>query len=637
MARTSCPSTRSACAPSRAARASTGARRSLVARWTATKTRVRTLHERLFYRPLLAAVASLPEETLALTSDQAAARLSAIGFVDARGALGHIRALSQGVSRSSAIQRHLLPVLLQWFADGPDPDHGLLAFRRLSEALGEATWFLRMLRDSAGAAQRLTQVLSGSRYVSELLDRVPEAAAWLARDEDLRPRSRAALDEEALATVNRHPTADAAAAALRTLRRREVLRLAIGAIVGVTHVETLGPSLAAITTVTLRGVMRAIRREDGPWPEYAVVAMGRYGGAELGFGSDADVMHVYRPIAGMDPDLAQRRAQLISSELTRLTEDSRLPLDLDTGLRPEGRNGPVVRSFASYRAYYERWSLTWEAQALLRARGVVGDSGLIADFTELADRIRYPSAIGEADVREIKRIKARVENERLPQGADPTRHLKLGRGSLSDVEWLVQLLQLQHAHRHPALRTPTTLGALDAAVEAGLVEAEDAGRLRDAWLLASRVRSAMTLWTNRTADVLPADRAALDAIARLLEYPPGSASVLEEEYLGVTRRSRAVFERLFYGLDDRVDPSGPEPASAPRVLTPRDGARATAEPPSPTPSPSTSTSRTLPHDDGPPSRRRTARASFAPLRGAGGIRRRSTARTRTGAGAARGA
>ncbi|WP_317231553.1 bifunctional [glutamine synthetase] adenylyltransferase/[glutamine synthetase]-adenylyl-L-tyrosine phosphorylase [Clavibacter capsici] len=528
----------------------------LTARWTATKTRVRTLHERLFYRPLLAAVASLPEETLALTSDQAAARLSAIGFVDARGALAHIRALTQGVSRSSAIQRHLLPVLLQWFADGPDPDHGLLAFRRLSEALGEATWFLRMLRDSSGAAQRLAQVLSGSRYVSELLDRVPEAAAWLARDEDLRPRTWAALEEEAVATVNRHPTADAAAAALRTLRRREILRLAIGAIVGVTHVETLGPSLADITTATLRGVMRAIRREDGPWPEFAVVAMGRYGGAELGFGSDADVMHVYRPIAGMDPELAQRRAQLIVSELTRLTEDSRLPLDLDTGLRPEGRNGPVVRSFASYRAYYERWSLTWEAQALLRARGVVGDSGLIADFTELADRFRYPAGIGEADVREIKRIKARVENERLPQGADPTRHLKLGRGSLSDVEWLVQLIQLRHAHAHAALRTPTTLGALDAAVAAGLVDEEDAARLRDAWLLASRVRSAMTLWTNRTADVLPADRAALDAIARLLEYPPGSASVLEEEYLGVTRRSRAVFERLFYGLDDRPEPRG---------------------------------------------------------------------------------
>ncbi len=302
--------------------------------------------------------------------------------------------------------------------------------------------------------------------------------------------------------------------------------------------------------------MRAIRREDGPWPEFAVVAMGRYGGAELGFGSDADVMYVFRPIAGMDPELAQRRAQLIVSELTRLTEDSRLPLDIDTGLRPEGRNGPVVRSFASYRAYYERWSLTWEAQALLRARGVVGDSGLIVDFTSLADRTRYPDAIGDADVREIKRIKARVENERLPQAADPTRHLKLGRGSLSDVEWLVQVIQLQHAHAHPALRTPTTLGALDAAVDSRLVAEDDAARLRDALLLASRVRSAMTLWTNRTADVLPAERAALDAIARLLEYPPGSASVLEEEYLGVTRRARAVFERLFYGIDEQLDPRG---------------------------------------------------------------------------------
>src|SRR6185295_12126928 len=108
---------------------------------------------------------------------------------------------------------------------------------------------------------------------------------------------------------------------------------------------------------------------------------------------------------------------------------------LDTGLRPEGKNGAIVRSLDSYRAYYERWSLTWEAQALLRARGVVGDAGLLGEFEALADGIRYPGAIGANDVREIKRIKARVESERLPQAADPARHLKLGRGSLSDVEW----------------------------------------------------------------------------------------------------------------------------------------------------------------------------------------------------------
>ncbi len=280
--------------------------------------------------------------------------------------------------------------------------------------------------------------------------------------------------------------------------------------------------------------------------EFGIIAMGRYGGAELGFGSDADIMYVYRP-AGIEPEEAQRRAEHIVHELTRLTEDLRLPLDLDAGLRPEGKNGAIVRSLESYEAYYERWSLTWEAQALLRARGVVGDSDLLTAFEALADGIRYPESIGENDVREIKRIKARVESERLPQGADPARHLKLGRGSLSDVEWFVQLLQLQHAAANPSLRTTSTLRALDAAVAGDLLPAADAERLRAAWLIASRARSAMTLWTAKTADVLPVDRRQLEGVSRILEYPVGSASQLEEDYLRTTRLARQVFERTFYG------------------------------------------------------------------------------------------
>jgi glutamate-ammonia-ligase adenylyltransferase len=257
-------------------------------------------------------------------------------------------------------------------------------------------------------------------------------------------------------------------------------------------------------------------------------------------------MHVYRA-AGSEPEEAQRTAERIVHELVRLTEDLRLPLDLDAGLRPEGKNGAIVRSLDSYRAYYERWSLTWEAQALLRARTVAGDEALQLDFTALADLIRYPDTIGQTEVREIKRIKARVEAERLPQGADPGRHLKLGRGSLSDVEWFVQLLQLQHAATEPGLRTTSTLDALEAAVASGLVTEQDAGRLRSAWLLASRARSALTLWTAKTADVLPIDRRQLEGMARLMGYPPGGASQLDEDYLRSTRLARQVFEREFYG------------------------------------------------------------------------------------------
>jgi glutamate-ammonia-ligase adenylyltransferase len=521
----------------------------LTAAWQHTKHEVRTLHERLFYRPLLSAVAALPGDELTLSSEQAEARLAAIGFRDPTGALHHIAALTGGVSRRATIQRTLLPVMLGWFAEGADPDHGLLAFRRLSDDLGEAYWFLRMLRDSSGAAQRLTSVLSGSRFVSNLLERIPDGAAWLENEDELQPRSLAVLLEETHATIARHDDdIEAAALALRTSRRREVLRLALNGILGVSAIDDIALGLTNVTTALLTGILELARQEpDGM--QFAIIAMGRYGGQELGFGSDADVIYVYRPFA-VSGEEAQARSEQIVQTLNRLTEDLRLPLELDIGLRPEGKNGAVARSLDSYRAYYGRWSLTWEAQALLRARGVAGDADLIRDFEALADEVRFPKAISDQDVREVKRIKARVESERLPQAADPSRHLKLGRGSLSDVEWFVQLLQLQRGASFENLRTTSTLDALQAAVDDKLVSAADAAKLRDAWIIASRARSAMTLWTAKTADVLPTDRQALEGVARLLEYPPGSASQLEEDYLRTTRLARQVFERRFYGPVD---------------------------------------------------------------------------------------
>ena len=536
----------------------------LTLRWSETKQRVRGLHERLFYRPLLSAVASLPADERNLTNAQAEARLAAIGFLNTTGALAHIAALSGGVSRRATIQRHLLPVLLQWLSQGADPDYGFLAFRRLSDNLGSTYWFLRMLRDSSGAAERLTRVLSGSRYIGELVEKIPEAVAWLEDEADLQPRPLKALQDEARAVLGRHESADAAATILRSARRREMLRLAFASLLGQIHLDQLGQGLTDINATYIQGVIAAIRGGDllaqgtdksgGDGIEFGVIGMGRFGGAELGFGSDADVMYVFR--AGtLEGEAANDRAQHIVRELKRLTEDSRLPLDLDMGLRPEGSNGPVVRSLDSYQAYYRRWSLTWEAQALLRGRGVAGDLTLLRDFEAAADEVRYPAAISEQAVREVRRIKARVENERLPQAADPNRHLKLGRGSLSDVEWLVQLLQLQHAAAIPTLRTTSTLTALAEAVSAGLVQEADAAVLRSAWIFASRARSAITLWTNRTSNVLPTDRAALEGIARVMEYPPGSGNQLEEDYLAVTRRARAVFERLFYGPVERPGPT----------------------------------------------------------------------------------
>ena len=527
----------------------------LLEQWRKVKRDVRALHEKLFYRPLLAAVAQVSDDPTTLSAEQAEDRLAAIGFRDPSSALGHIAALTQGVSRRAAIQRSLLPVMLQWFAEGADPDHGLLSFRRLSEALGESHWYLRMLRDSAGAAERMTQALSSSRFICDLLETIPEAAAWFENNDDLRPREFEALENEASALIGRHEDdPEEAASALKFLRRREVLRLALAGIVDAATIEEIATGLSDITTIMLRSILTLVTAQAGDVPEFAIIAMGRYGGAELGFGSDADVLFVYRPrgtdTGGTDENasaVAQKAAEAIVARIRQLTADERLAFEIDIDLRPEGKNGPVVRSLDSYAAYYERWSLTWEAQALLRARDVAGDPDLRADFMELANKIRYPEELPMEDVREIRRIKARVEKERLPQGADPNRHIKLGRGSLSDVEWTVQLIQLQHAAHTENLRTPSTLQALNAAVDDELITAENAEKLAAAWLFSSRVRSAITIWSNRSSDVLPTDRRDLEGVARLLGYPAGSASQLEDDYLGVTRRSRAVFEKVFYG------------------------------------------------------------------------------------------
>lgn len=518
--------------------------------WEDVRREVRDLHTRLFYRPLLSAVASLPEEERSLSTAQAHDRLAAIGFRDPAGALRHIGALTAGLSRKATIQRHLMPIIVRWFADGTDPDYGLIAFRRISERLGDTPWFLRMLRDSSGAAERLTRLLSSSRYIGELMEWIPESVAWLESTESLRPRPWQALDEEARAIQTRHETTKDALRSVRALRRRELLRTAMGAVLDALTIDEVAQALTEITEATIQAALRAVRREVVPEEDdaldFSVIAMGRFGGAELGFGSDADVLYVY-DANGVEPQRAQRLAAQIVAGLREHLTDHRLPLDLDADLRPEGRNGPLVRSFDAYAEYYRRWSLSWEAQALLRARGIAGSAKLIQRFTALADGIRYPEDIDLAASREIKRIKARVEGERLPQGADPRRHLKLGPGTLSDVEWLVQLLQLQNAHTHPALRTTSTLRALDAAVAAGLLDAADADRLREAWRLSSRLRSAMTLLTGQTKDVLPLDARELDGVGRILGYPDRSASALEDEYLGVTRRARKTFENLFYG------------------------------------------------------------------------------------------
>ncbi|MEU9677577.1 MULTISPECIES: bifunctional [glutamine synthetase] adenylyltransferase/[glutamine synthetase]-adenylyl-L-tyrosine phosphorylase [Streptomyces] len=534
--------------------------------WKRHASVVRRLHEKIFYRPLLDAVAQLAPGESRLSAKAAAIRLEALGYADPAAALRHLEALSSGVTRKAAIQRTLLPVLLGWFADSADPDAGLLGFRKVSDALGKTPWYLRLLRDEGAAAENLARVLSAGRLAPDLLMRAPEAVAILGDPEGLKPRTREHLEQEVLAAVGRAGDAESAVAVVRGVRRRELFRTTAADLIGSygtedspaeqdhgALVDRVGSAVTDLNAATIAGALRAAVRErwgDTLPTRFAVIGMGRFGGHELSYGSDADVLFVHQPREGVSDEEAGRAANAVVGEMRRLLQlpTADPPLLIDADLRPEGRTGPMVRTLKSYEAYYRRWSLVWESQALLRAEHMAGDAELGRAFAELVDPLRYPmEGLGEDAVREIRRLKARMESERMPRGADPTLHAKLGRGGLSDVEWTVQLIQMRHGWAEPGLRTTRTREALAAACAAGLIPAEEAQTLDEAWVLAARVRNAVMLVRGRPGDTFPSDARELAAVGRYLGYEPGHVGDMLDDYRRITRRARAVVEERFYG------------------------------------------------------------------------------------------
>jgi glutamate-ammonia-ligase adenylyltransferase len=520
--------------------------------------RVSRLHAKLFYQPLLESVDPSLGFAPGMSPEAAGRQLAALGYEGPQSALTHLAALVSQSGRRGRVQSVLLPRLLDWLSDTPDPDSGLLAYRRISDALSEHRWYLSTLRDESAVAKRLMRVLGTSAFVPELLMRAPEVIQQYADG----PAGPKLLDSDPeavagalVASAGRHGHPLRAIAAARTLRRRELARVASADLLGMLTVEDVCEALSsvwvAVLQCALEAVIRANTGDDGTVPAaIAVIGMGRLGGWELGYGSDADVMFVCEPAAGVDETRAVKWAVTIAEQLRTLvgapSDDP--PLEIDASLRPEGRNGPLVRTLASYAAYYEQWAQPWEIQALLRARPVAGDPGLGLRFVLMADRVRYPEGgVSPAAVLEIRRIKARVDAERLPRGADPNTHTKLGRGGLADVEWTVQLLQLRHAHAVPALRNASTLQALDAIGAAELIPESDVAQLREAWLTATRARNALVLVRGKPTDQLPGPGRQLNAVAVAAGWRNGDGGEFLDNYLRVTRRAKAVVNNVFGG------------------------------------------------------------------------------------------
>ena len=459
---------------------------------------VRAIHEHLFFRPLLDQLTH-GSTTAHLRDDAVAARLSAFGFTDAERTRQALHELTRGLTRSSRLMQQMLPLLLGWLSESPDPDLGLLGLRILTTGRQQATEMGVAFRESPEAARRLCLLLGTGRIFADTFEHQPDMIPSLGQPDGLATRPPGALlagSTNALAW--REHTEDRQLALLR-YKRREQLRIAAADVLdlapaaGEDHVVVTAAQLTALAEACVSAALDALE----PKLPFAVIAMGRFGGAELSYASDLDLLFVYDGSTPADFAVAERLGEHLVRFLAGTSPPTRVyPVDL--ALRPEGKDGPLARSLDGYRAYYGRWSRTWERQALVRARPVAGDEEVARRFMEIVEPHVWGDGLSDEGVREIRRMKARIERERLPAGEDPQFHLKLGRGSLSDVEFCAQLLQLQHGVR--AAGTMPALAALDAA---GALAPDDHAVLAEAYRFCERTRNRLFLIRGAPGDSLP--------------------------------------------------------------------------------------------------------------------------------------
>src|SRR4051812_48171019 len=472
------------------------------------------------------------------------------GFLDAEASLATLHRLGDAGEP-----------LLALLARTADPDQSLDTLGRLAEAADDPADLLAALADDEGTAMRLLSVLGASVALGDHLARHPEhwheltdpalgstrPAAWALRADLLRAVGADPSDAEPVATLPDPEALDA----LRVEYRRLLLRLAARDLAHHLAVDDTAAELADLAAATLDAGLAVARQRVGPdaaTARLAVVAMGKCGGHELNYVSDVDVVFAFEPASGSDDDgQAARVATQLASHLIRICSDHTSEgtiWPVDAALRPEGKAGPLVRTIASHRGYYERWAKTWEFQALLKARAVAGDLELGREHVAMVQPMVWSAAERDGFVEDTQAMRRRVVDHIPPREAD--RQLKLGSGGLRDVEFAVQLLQLVHGRADERIRSGTTLSALAQLTRGGYVGREDGEALHEAYAFLRTLEHRIQLFQLRRTHVVPEDERSLRRLGRSMGYTKDPVATLDQQWQHHRREVRRLHEKLFY-------------------------------------------------------------------------------------------
>jgi glutamate-ammonia-ligase adenylyltransferase len=480
----------------------------LIERYDATTATVRSIHERLFYRPLLEAFAGPARPRHGTDREATQELLGGLGFAEPARSYDVLGRLVDPSHRIGKVLGNLFPVMAPALALSPNPDAALMRLERVAEAVGDDRAVADLLATDPVAARRLAHVVSASSFGTDLLVAEP-------------PRIRGLSDT--LLGAETDAAGDLVDAVARIAGRERTPR------------ET-GEALSAVGARVVRDAVAAAE----PDLPFAVIGMGKLGARELNVASDLDLLFVYE---GEGADTLAR-AGAAAERVMRGIRDAGWQPDAD--LRPEGRNGPLARSIAAYLEYWERYAETWEFQALLRARAIAGDPDLGRRFELNAADFAYPPDGLTLDrALEIRRMRDRIERERVKPPDAAKFHFKLGVGSLADVQFALELSLMRHGGAHPQVRSRRTLEAIDRLAEAKLLSGSLARDLGEAFVFCTDVKNALEMDRRLHAEAVPPSPAEQTALARRLGYQEYPRQSFIDDYLRITRRARRAMDRVF--------------------------------------------------------------------------------------------
>lgn len=423
-------------------------------------------------------------------------------------------------------------------------------------------------RASAQGAKVLTALLSGSQALGEMLLANPGLLPSLLDADGLQtPRTAKGLRRAVglwLPGMLHKREYEGALASLRTFKNQEILRIAARDLARLGAFSEITLELSDLADVCLESVYEVCRCQlverfgqpyhldaGGRWQPtaFCVLGMGKLGGQELNYSSDVDVMFVYadegivsrQPPSDSEPtgrsisnhQFFRQLAESFIAEVGRLTPEGML-YRIDLRLRPEGNAGPLARSLESYEHYYWQYGQPWERLMLIKARRIAGDPGLANDFMEVIQPFRYPRSLSPQALEEVAAMKKRIEHEVVRSG-ELNRNVKLGRGGIREIEFIVQSQQVLRAGSHPFLAHHQTLVGLSKLVEYRVLPGDQAEALRDAYVFLREIEHRLQMENNLQTHTIPTERRARERLARLMGF-----GTLEDFELALERRRRIV-------------------------------------------------------------------------------------------------